>query len=47
MADEQNTPEFGTNSWIVEEMYRDFDDPWHQSEAYAHQDSTPRMFATA
>ena len=24
MADEQNTPEFGTNSWIVEEMYRDY-----------------------
>ena len=24
MADEQSTPEFGTNSWIVEEMYRDY-----------------------
>ena len=24
MADEQTTPEFGTNSWIVEEMYRDY-----------------------
>ena len=24
MVDEQTTPEFGTNSWIVEEMYRDY-----------------------
>jgi 2-oxoglutarate dehydrogenase E1 component len=24
MADQQATPEFGTNSWIVEEMYHDF-----------------------
>ncbi len=24
VTDQQSTPEFGTNSWIVEEMYRDF-----------------------
>ncbi len=24
MADQQSPPDFGTNSWIVEEMYRDF-----------------------
>ncbi|MPZ73378.1 MAG: multifunctional oxoglutarate decarboxylase/oxoglutarate dehydrogenase thiamine pyrophosphate-binding subunit/dihydrolipoyllysine-residue succinyltransferase subunit [Nitriliruptorales bacterium] len=24
MAEQQETPEFGTNSWIVEEMYRDY-----------------------
>ncbi len=35
MADQHSTPEFGTNSWIVEEMYRDYlEDPTSVAESW-------------